>query len=81
MGLQELHNTHTIFRASATMVIITTTTTTNMLLQAACLHFPVMCNAVSSPQARAPSLPRLLLLFPYFSISFLPIRCRPVWHL
>lgn len=78
MGLQELRNIHTIPRASA---IIITTTTTNKLLQAACLRFPVMCNAVSSPQARAPSLPRLLLLFPYFFISFLPIRCRPVWHL
>lgn len=44
MGLQELHNIHTIPRASAIIIIITT----NMLLQAACLHFPVMCNAVSS---------------------------------
>lgn len=45
MGLQELHNIHTIPRASAIIIIIITT---NMLLQAACLHFPVMCNAVSS---------------------------------
>lgn len=45
MGLQELRNIHTIPRASA---IIITTTTTNKLLQAACLRFPVMCNAVSS---------------------------------
>ena len=69
MGLQELHNIHTIPRARAIII------TTNMLLQAACLHFPVMCNAVSSLM-RAFSA-ALAATFPLFFHLLSPYKVPP----